>query len=654
VIYPFFLCVKKLCVKNIFKMHQHLLRIVQLSALSIVSIQIFHTEAFAQITVKIDANADVQKVSPYLYGRNNSFSSTNPNWTLPDEDLIRLKDAGVTFFRESGGNNSSKYNWRRKLSSHPDWYNNVYANNWDQAAQTLQKNFPHAQGMWAFQLLGHAAKTGTANFADWDYNRSQWWVGVSQNLAGKGEPNATGTKARKEGDINLYLEKWTADSSVAILDHWFGTGGIGLKKAGIQYWNMDNEPEIWEGTHDDVMPKQISAQEFMKRYIDLAKKARQKFPEIKLAGPVTANEWQWYNWTNATISDNGKNYPWLEFFIKSVAEEQQKTGVKLLDVLDIHFYPYTKKTEEVVQLHRVYFDRNFSFPEANGVKSVSGTYDNNQNKEYIFGRCNDWLRQYLGENHGVTLGVTETGIDDSIDPTVTSVWYASTLGEFMKNKVELFAPWHWKPGMWETMHLFTRYNQEFSIGGISGNETLVSAYPTVNMAKDSMTVVLVNRSLNQSQSVNLQFENFFPVQEKAAMYTLAQLPATETFKSATQNALKKSEVNVSGKAFNVSLPAMSVNTIVLRGGEAVLSTERISEISVNVFPNPSWDTLTVKWGNKDFEKVEILDQSGKVVFSKPLRKTQREIELHPQLSEGIHMIRLTGKDRTLVKKIIAH
>jgi hypothetical protein len=35
-------------------------------------------------------------------------------------------------------------------------------------------------------------------------------------------------------------------------------------------------------------------------------------------------------------------------------------------------------------------------------------------------------------------------------------------------------------------------------------------------------------------------------------------------------------------------------------------------------------------------------------------KTQREIELHPQLSEGIHMIRLTGKDRTLVKKIIAH
>ena len=71
-----------------------------------------------QIQVTVDATADVKPISPYLYGRNNSFSSTDPNWTLPKRDLVRLRDAGVTFFRESGGNNSSKYNWRRKLSSH--------------------------------------------------------------------------------------------------------------------------------------------------------------------------------------------------------------------------------------------------------------------------------------------------------------------------------------------------------------------------------------------------------------------------------------------------------------------------------------------------------------------------------------------------------
>ena len=277
--------------------------------------------ASAQVTIKIDPKADQKAISPYLYGRNNSFSSTNPNWTLPAEDFIRIRDAGVTFFRESGGNNCSKYNWRRKLSSHPDWYNNVYTNNWDQTAQTLQKNFPNAQGMWAFQLLGMAAKTNQANFNDWGYNQSKWWEGVNQNLAGGGVLNATGNKAKVEGDVNQYLEKWTADSTVAIMDHWFGK--LGLNKSKIQYWNMDNEAEIWNGTHDDVMPTQLAAESFMQKYIEVAKKARAKYPNIKLVGPVTANEWQWFNWSNGAIAADGKNYSWLEFFIKRIAEEQK-------------------------------------------------------------------------------------------------------------------------------------------------------------------------------------------------------------------------------------------------------------------------------------------------------------------------------------------
>ncbi|WP_342085439.1 glycoside hydrolase family 44 protein [Dyadobacter sp. OTU695] len=604
-----------------------------------------------QIQVTVDAEADVKPISPYLYGRNNSFSATDPNWTLPEQDLVRLRDAGVTFFRESGGNNSSKYNWRRKLSSHPDWYNNVYINNWDQAAQALQKHFPAAQGMWAFQLLGYAAKTGTANFADWDYNRSQWWEGVNQNLAGGGVPNATGTKAKTEGNINLYLEKWNADSSVAILDHWFGANGIGLKKDGIRYWNLDNEPEIWSGTHDDVMPVQLSPQEFMQRYIELAKKARARFPEIKLVGPVTANEWQWYNWDGKPITENGKSYPWLEYFIKTIAEEQQKSGVRLLDVLDIHFYPSTKKTEEVVQLHRVFFDRNYNFPEANGVKTINGGYDNSITREYIFGRCNDWLNQYLGTDHGVTLGLTETGIDNSVAPSVTAVWYASTLGEFMKNNVEMFTPWSWKTGMWETLHLLGRYNQSHSVSGVSGNETLVSAYPSVNAAGDSMTVVLVNRS-EAAQAVSVRFNHFFPLQEKAATYTLSQLPAEETFVSHTQNALNKSEADVAGNVLNVSLPPMSVTAIQLRNGGTVLG-EAPAAAPFHIFPNPTCDNITVRWSDQGFDKITITESTGRLIYGQTLQTSQREALIDRKFAAGIYLVRLTGPTgQSAVRKII--
>lgn len=613
---------------------------------------LFPQNVAGQIQVTVDATTDVKPVSPYLYGRNNSFSATDPNWTLPEQDLVRLRDAGVTFFRESGGNNSSKYNWRRKLSSHPDWYNNVYVNNWDQAAQALQKHFPAAQGMWAFQLLGYAAKTSTANFADWDYNRSQWWEGVNQNLAGGGVPNATGTKAKTEGNMNLYLEKWNADSSVAVLDHWFGENGIGLKKEGIRYWNMDNEPEIWSGTHDDVMPMQLSPQEFMQRYIELAKKARAKFPEIKLVGPVTANEWQWYNWDGKPVAENGKAYPWLEYFIKTIAAEQQKSGVRLLDVLDIHFYPGTKKTEEVVQLHRVFFDRSYNFPEANGVKTINGGYDNSITREYIFGRCNDWLTQYLGTGHGVTLGLTETGIDNSVTPSVTAVWYASTLGEFMKNNVELFTPWSWKTGMWETLHLMSRYNQTYSVSGVSDNEAVVSAYPSVNATGDSMTVVLVNRS-DAAQAVRVRFNHFLPLQEKAAMYMLSQLPSDETFISHTQNALKQSEVNVAGNVLDVSLPSMSVTAVRLRNGGTLLGETPLAEPLLHIFPNPAWDNITVRWGEQGFDKITIIESTGRQLYSETLQTSQREAVIDRKFAAGIYLIRLTGPaGQSVVRKII--
>jgi hypothetical protein len=277
--------------------------------------------------------------------------------------------------------------------------------------------------MWSFQLLGKAAKTNGANFNDWGYNSSQWWEGVNQNLAGGGQPNTTGgTEALVEGNSDLYLENWNADSTTLILNHWFNK--LALNKSTLQYWSMDNEPEIWNGTHDDVMPVQISAEQFMQRYFEVAKKARERYPEIKLLGPVPANEWQWYNWDGG-INSGGKNYPWLEYFIKRVAEEQESTGIRLLDVLDIHFYPSTSEAAKVVQYHRVFFDKNYVYPEANGVKNVSGSWDNSQNKEYIFERCKDWLEQYIGPAHGVTFALTESGISN-INTSTNAIWYASS------------------------------------------------------------------------------------------------------------------------------------------------------------------------------------------------------------------------------------
>lgn len=608
--------------------------------------------------VKITINADAQKrqVSPYIFGKNNNLSDS-PGNPLSQAQWQKFRDIGITMFRESGGNNSTKYNWRRKLTSHPDWYNNVYKHDWDFAAQSLQENMPEAQGMWAFQLIGKAAKSSASNFNDWGYNSSKWWSGVHQNLAGGGTVNPDGGAALKNGNPELYLENWPADSTVAILDQWFTKNKLGLDSTKIRYWGMDNEPEIWLGTHDDVMPEQISAEEFMQLYFEVAKKARAKFPGIKLCGPVPANEWQWYNWKNDAINYNGKKYTWLEYFILRVSEEQKTTGIRLLDVLDIHFYPGESKNEDIVQLHRVYFDRNYVYPGANGVKRIGGGWNSSLNKEYILGRCADWLTQYMGKDHGVTFGVSETGINSS-NPTVCANWYASTLGEFAKQGVEFFTPWSWNTGMFEVLHLFSRYSHSNYVNAISENEEFVSAYPTMNKAGDSMTVILVNRHTSLKKQIQLDIKGFQVKNGPVRMLTLSNLPANETFVSHTVNALKSAEIIPSQYNISTELEPLSVNAVLLTAAPTANKPVANTGHSFTIFPNPATSQINLVFYN-EMEgpvKIEMINSSGakvKELLHKKITAGRQQFTFDvSENTPGIYWIRILSEQSNVTAKII--
>jgi len=609
------------------------------------------------IQITVNANSGKRPFSPYIFGKNNVLPSTYLN-NGTNTEVTKAIEAGIRFVRQGGGNNSTKYNWRMKLSSHPDWYNNVYANNWDAAAKNLTDKMPGVQGMWSFQLLGKVAANTQSNFPDWNYNSSKWWDGVNQNLAGGGTVNpAGGGKALVEGNTDLYLKDWPADSTVGILDKWFGAGGLGYDTTFYRYWSMDNEPEIWNGTHDDVMKTQIPAEEFMQLYFKVAKAARAKFPGIKLSGPVPANEWQWYRYGSDGISYKGKKYCWLEYFILRIAEEEKETGIKLLDVLDIHYYPSSSKPVELVQFYRVFFDRNYVYPEANGVKTVNGGWDNSQNKEYILARCNDWLRKYMGANHTVKFGVTETGLNSN-DANVQASWYASTMGEFMKNGVEIFTPWSWNAGMWETVHLFSRYGHDNFVDAVSSLETTVSAYPTVNASSDSMTIFLVNRHLTETKSIQIDVRDFIIKDEPIYLYTLSKLPSTETFVSHSQNALKKKELNKPVFHISAELEPLSVNAITLRAATTSAIKIKSESFDLKVFPNPSQGKIKIEFFvaeeipvhielfSSNGQKLKTI--SGSQTFS---GKNQIECDL-TEYSTGIYWVTVRSDLFTETRKFI--
>ncbi|MGG7666688.1 glycoside hydrolase family 44 protein [Dyadobacter sp. BHUBP1] len=512
--------------------------------------------AFAQnVTISVNATQDKRLISPNIYGKNDFLDKSDQFY----------KDAGLRFARMNGGNNASAYNWRAKLAVHPDWYNNVYPADWDAMAQKVNNNFSNMQGMFAFQLLGRAASNNSNNFNDWEYNQAQYWSGVGQNLAGGGQVNpAGGTQALVDGNIDLFSKPWPADSSVAILDHWFGANGLGLDKNRFRYWSMDNEVDIWNGTHDWAMPTLISASAFMDRFIELAKKAKAIDPNVKICGPVTTSEWQWYRWSNESIVVDGRYYPWLEYFIKRLGDEYKATGIKLVDVLDIHNYPwYNGDDAAALQGHRIYYDETYDYPGSNGIRTMNGGWDTSITKQYIFKRIDGWLTEHFGANHGVTTGVSEWGTMSSSNPSLESVIYASHLGTFANHGVELFAPWNWSVGMWETLHLFSRNAKKYSVASTSSLENTVSAYSSVTENADSLTVMLVNRDMNAPRTVTINLNNFTVANGNYKTLQLASLPATETFVSDTQNALQEGTASVNSNSLTITVPALSTTAILL-------------------------------------------------------------------------------------------
>ena len=563
------------------------------------------------VSITVNATVNKKAVSPYIYGRNNTF----------DQPAQFYIDAGLRFSRMNGGNNATKYNWRKKISSHPDWYNNVYSDNWDIPAKNVSTTYPDMQIMYAFQLIGRVASGTSNNFNDWGYNQSQYWFGVGQNLAGGGVANTTdatqANKALKEGDSNLYTQVWPADSTVGILKHWFGTNGLGLNKNQFAYWNMDNEPDCWDGTHDDVMKTLISASAFMDNFITVAKKARALFPGIKICGPVTTSEWQWYKWGSTGITINGKYYCWLEYFIKRCADEEKASGIRVLDVVDLHNYPWAQNGDiDALQLHRMYYDTNYAYPGANGLFTINGGWDTGLTKEFIFKRINDWLTQYFGVNNGITCSISEWSPASS-DPNVASVVYGSHLGTFANNGVEFFSPWSWFNGMWETLHLYSRYAKSYSVSSISSIENTVSAYTTVNGAMDSMTVIIVNRDMSSSRHVTVNLNGFTVTNGSYSTLQLSSLPLTETFVSHTNNALKLNSVTVNSNSFSITVPSLSTTAVILKTTTTGVKDIKSRTDEIKVYPNPATDKLQISLFSNVAEPTEVIiyDQSGRKIQS---------------------------------------
>ena len=620
------------------------------------------------VTIDISPSQGQLPISPALFGKNHGISDDTARPTS-DSAITLMLDAGVRILRLNDGNNNTKYNWRKKLSSHPDWYNNVYHHDWDYSAQQLQSRLPGVMGFYGLQLLGWVAKTDSFNFDADGFNQSKWWRGVAQNLAGGGVVAPSGTvqvsssgvstvnwgKATTDGDPNKYLERWPADSTVGILGHWFNAGGLGLDPQRFQYWNMDNEPDLWGSTHNDVVKSPIPLDTFIARHVAVAIKAREAFPDIRMVGPVFSNDWYWWNWNGGGVIDSNVLYNPMEYFIKKIGAEEHRTGQRLLDVFDLHIYPEyndTNKLAEMLQFHRVFFDTTYAWPSSNGINTYIGKWGQPY-PQYTFLRVQRWMEKYLGPGRG-KLGMSEFGAIGLGDTTsggcavvsACAVLYASMLGTFADHGVEVFTPWSWYKGMYESLHLFSTYSRNLRVKSVSSLDTLVSSYASLNNAGDSLTVILVNRS-RTVQNIILNVGTFAVRETSANAFQLANLTG-ETFHSKTDNALQAISIPVTTNSLTQDLPALSVTAVILSTATPIATAANTPVLSPAARVSSAWsvyprgNALSLTLQDASAHVVKLLDLRGHEV--RLWRSSaQREVSLPLEgVKNGRYLVEVQG------------
>ena len=199
-----------------YKLKQHLTLVFLCSSL-----------AFGAIEISVNASEGIKPISPYLFGRNvysgygGQILDNNDKTTA--EELATMNsynEMGIRFLRMNQGNNSTKHNWRKNISSHPDFYNNVYYHNWNLSAKKILDNMPETDAMYGFQTAGYAASSLNYNFDEIAY-KNTYGKDAPRNLdlAGGGKVDGNGNLISK-GNPDLYMEKWPADSTVGIINHW--------------------------------------------------------------------------------------------------------------------------------------------------------------------------------------------------------------------------------------------------------------------------------------------------------------------------------------------------------------------------------------------------------------------------------------------------
>jgi len=294
-------------------------------------------------------------------------------------------------------------------------------------------------------------------------------------------------------------------------------------------FQLDNEPCLWDSTHRDVHPIPLTYDElwnFTESYASAVKKA---YPNSKIFGPVF---WGWcaYMFSPADGCADGPDreshgdLPFLQWYISQLAQYQQQTGVQLVDVIDIHFYPQESNVDS---------EDEDPVTAALRLSSTRGLWDPTYVDQswinqpvYILTRIIEWLQLYKYDA-GFSLSEFNWGGDDLI---TTALATADVVGILSRFGATLGTKWVVPNSGSRTENAYALFlnfdGKNTAVGNVYLNTTTsnieeVGAYAYDNTTSSTVTVLLINKYASGTTPVTVDLSSVTQ-SATAQLYQLTQ------------------------------------------------------------------------------------------------------------------------------------
>lgn len=273
----------------------------------------------------------IRKISPLVYGINSQ----------------PIADTGATV-RRNGGNRGSLYNWETNFSNAGQDY--LHQNDrWACTVMSLPGcSEPAGQylGFFAMNEAAAAQTLVTVPMLDYVAADEQGPVPAEQSAPSARFVASRARKGTPFGDApDLKDGVVYQDELVAHLVKKLGKA----EQGGIRFYALDNEPALWAQTHPRVHPEPTTYAEVVRRSVAYAAALKDVDPSAFVLGGVMSGwaEYQSLGSAPDSAANNAKLGTYVEFFLDALKQAGQKHGKRLIDALDIHWYPEVRGSQRI-------------------------------------------------------------------------------------------------------------------------------------------------------------------------------------------------------------------------------------------------------------------------------------------------------------------